>query len=57
MKEYAAKIQVHLDGVIAVKAETEEEAIQKIKEKLRTADLDLDKPLGVHIIKIVPISK
>jgi hypothetical protein len=54
MKEYAAKIRVELDGVIAVKAETEEEAIQKIREKLRTADLDLDKPLGVHIVKIVP---
>ena len=57
MKEYAAKIQVHLDGVIAVKAETEEEAIQKIKEKLRTADLDLDNPLIVHDVKIVQISK
>ena len=57
MKEYAAKIQVHLDGVIAVKAETEEEAIQKIKEKLRTADLDLDNPLIVHVVKIVQISK
>lgn len=57
LKEYAAKIQVHLEGVIAVKAESEEEAIQKIKEKLSTADLDLDKPLGIHIIKILQISE
>ena len=57
LKEYAAKIQVHLEGVIAVIAESEEEAIQKIKVKLRTADLDLDKPLGIHIVKILPISE
>ncbi len=57
LKEYAAKIQVHLEGVIAVKAESEEEAIQKIKEKLSTADLDLDKPLGIHIVKILQISE
>lgn len=57
LKEYAAKIQVHLEGVIAVKAESEEEAIQKIKEKLSTADLDLDKPLGIHIVKILQTSE
>lgn len=57
LKEYAAKIQVHLEDVIAVKAESEEEAIQKIKEKLSTADLDLDKPLGIHIVKILQISE
>jgi hypothetical protein len=57
LKEYAAKIQVHLEGVIAVKAETEVEAIQKIREKLRSADLDLDKPLGIHIVKILQISE
>ena len=57
LKEYAAKIQVHLEGVIAVIAESEEEAIQRIKVKLRTADLDLDKPLGIHIVKILLISE
>jgi hypothetical protein len=38
-------------------AESEEEAIQKIKEKLRSADLDIDKPLGIHIVKILQISE
>ena len=57
LKEYAAKIQVHLEGVIAVIAESEEDAIQKIKEKLRSADLDIDKPLGIHIVKILQISE
>jgi hypothetical protein len=55
MKEYAAKIRVELEGVVAVMAKTEKEAIQKIREKLRTADLDLDNPLIVHVDKIVPI--
>lgn len=57
LKEYAAKIQVHLEGVIAVIAESEEDAIQKIKEKLRSANLDIDKPLGIHIVKILQISE
>ena len=58
MKEYAAKIRVELEGVVAVMAETEEEAIQKIRKKLRivaAADLDLDNPLNIHVDKIVPI--